>query len=177
MQPKQKAATTLAHLSAHRNANITDATHLHAPYQLFHLTVSIIGIQIYPSFVSVFWGMQVIALKREAELLRRNNKSLLRSPHPISSLKTPLRVYHSLKSVTHKNNYVWGWERNNLNKPRPPRYVWDSPWSIYTFYQIDHDCLIVFNLYCLRTFLRVLPYVMHCYSSCYFRLFTHALRL
>ena len=77
--------------------------------------------------------MRVISLKRETELLRRNNKSLLRSPHPISSLKTPLRVYHSLKSVTHKNNYVWGWKRNNLNKPRPPRYVWDvlvCPWSI-----------------------------------------------
>ena len=94
------------------------------------LTVSTIAIQIYRSFVSVSWGMRVISLKCETELLRRNNKSLLRSPHPISSLKTPLRVYHSLKSVTHKNNYVWGWERNNLNKPRPPRYAWDSPWSI-----------------------------------------------
>mgnify|MGYP006896302448 CR=1 FL=1 len=113
--------------------------------------------------------MRVISLKRETELLCRNNKSFLGSPQLISSLKTPLRViYHSLKSVTLENIYVWGLERNNLNKPRLTRYVWDSPWSIYTFYQIDHDCLIVFNLYCLRTFLQVLPYVMQLFFGLLF---------
>ena len=51
---KTKAGNViLAHFCAHRNANTTDAMHLQAPYQFFHLTVSTIGIQICRSFVSV----------------------------------------------------------------------------------------------------------------------------